>query len=613
MLSQTIVSYREAVRLWMPLLAVRLFVRLVSTAVLVPLIGGMLAVALSFSGQSALTDQDIARFLLTPVGLIALLVVGSCILVTAVIEVSVMTAVLRTQVHGPTRALGAALHFLIHALPRLLMIASHVLLRVLLVALPFVALAGLTAAYLMREHDINFYLANTPFEYKLSVAVGVLCLSALAIILLKKVSAWAIALHFCVFDLKAPRRAFAESKAKMQGHRLDLTQRIVSWIILRSILASILVAIVGVLLAEVPQVFGENLRSTFMVTSILLVIWLVLNAVLAAIANGALADILNEEFERSLEARLAKRDVTVSGYSSNYAIVSLVAAGVALASLLASGVASNQFGGLHDVEVIGHRGAAGARPENTMAAVIKAVEDGADWVEIDVQESADGEIIVVHDSDFMKSAGVATKVWDVTRAELDEIDIGSWFDPSYAGERTPLLRDVLAAVKGRSNLLIELKYYGHDVDLENRVIALVEDAQMAGDIATMSLKYPAVQKMRSLRPDWRSGVLAATAIGDLSGLEGDFVAISAARVSAGLLQKAHLVDKDVYVWTVNDPLMMSRMISLGVDGLITDRPKTARDVIEHYATLSTPERVMLRLGDAVGFVFDLTPETVPEI
>ena len=247
-------------------------------------------------------------------------------------------------------------------------------------------------------------------------------------------------------------------------------------------------------------------------------------------------------------------------------------------------------------------------PENTMAAVVKAVEDGADWVEIDVQETADGEVLVVHDSDFMKSAGVPTKIWDVTMEDVAQIDIGSWFDPVYADQRAPLLKDVLSAVKDRSNLLIELKYYGHDVDLENRVIALVEEAGMEDQIATMSLKYPAVQKMRLLRPDWRTGVLAATAVGNLAGLEGDFLAVSMGRVTPGLIAAAEAAGKDVYAWTVNDAVSMSRMISVGVDGLITDEPKLAREVIAYYETLSTPERLLLRAGDTIGLTFDFTPE-----
>ena len=293
--------------------------------------------------------------------------------------------------------------------------------------------------------------------------------------------------------------------------------------------------------------------------------------------------------------------------------IPLVIAVVSVVAVFFGTLAINRVGGVEKVEVIGHRGAAASRPENTMAAVEKAIEDGADWVEIDVQETADGEIIVVHDSDFMKSSSVPTKVWDVTMEEVAEIDIGSWFDPAYADQRAPLLYDVLRAVKDRSKLIIELKYYGHDVDLENRVIALVEEAGMDEQIATMSLKYPAVQKMLRLRPDWRTGVLAATSVGDLTGLEGDFVAVSAASLTTRLIRRADAAGKDVYVWTVNDAAMMSRMISMGVNGLITDEPALAREVISYYQTLSTAERLLMRVGDLIGFAFDLTPDVKDEV
>ena len=149
-----------------------------------------------------------------------------------------------------------------------------------------------------------------------------------------------------------------------------------------------------------------------------------------------------------------------------------------------------------------------------MAAIEHGIEAGADWIEIDVQETADGKIAVIHDSDFMKIAGVDLKIWDATTQDLSQIDIGSRFDAAYAGERTPMLRDVLEQVRDRALLLIELKYYGHDVDLERRVAELVDAAGMGDQVAVMSLKYPAVQKMQALRPDWTTGVLVATGEAD---------------------------------------------------------------------------------------------------
>lgn len=607
MLQDTISSYRAALRLWLPLFSAHLFVRLLSAALLVPLIGAILAVAISFSDQAALTDQDIARFLLTPAGALGAMIVGAFVLVAAVFDVTFMTAVFRSGERSVRRAVHAATAFLIAALPRLLLFAGEFLLRVLLLSAPFLVAAAIPAALLLREFDINYYLATRPPSFTLVVGFGAVMAGLLALILLERFSAWALALHYTVFDRLAAPEAFRKSRAKMTGHRKDLVARLLVWAVIRFLCAAVLLSVFGFLLAETPQLFGASMRWFFFVTGLLIAVWFALNTWINALANGALADLLNDEFDRSLEARPTRAEVAVSRGKAVTTVLPAVLVVVALLSLNLGGIAANQVGGVGPIEVIGHRGAAEDRPENTMAAIVKAVEDGADWVEIDVQESAEGEVIVVHDSDFMKAAGVPTKVWDVTAAELAEIDIGSWFDPAYAAERTPTLRDALAAVKDRSELLIELKYYGHDVDLENRVIDLVEEAGMQDQIATMSLKYPAVQKMRALRPDWRTGVLAATSVGDLTALEGDFLAVSSASVSQRLISQAALAGKDVYVWTVNDPVQMSRMISLGVSGLITDAPARARQVIAYQEELDTVERVMLRIGDLIGYAFDLTP------
>ena len=85
-----------------------------------------------------------------------------------------------------------------------------------------------------------------------------------------------------------------------------------------------------------------------------------------------------------------------------------------------------------------------------MAAVRDAIDAGADFVEIDVQETADGEIAVFHDSDFMKTAGSPLKLWDARRSDLETLDIGSWFDPAFADERTPTLEEVLVAARGQA-------------------------------------------------------------------------------------------------------------------------------------------------------------------
>ena len=575
---------------------------------LVPVIALVLAATLSFSDQSALTDQDIARFLATPAGAIGALAVVSLLIVAAVLDVAAMTAILLDDARHPLRALKTAAGFAPGALPRLARFALSLLGRVLLIAAPFLAIAGVAYVMLLGQYDINYYLSQRPPEFAAAAAVIALALAGLALVVAERLSGWAVALHLTVFDGLPTVDAFAESRRKMQDHRLALVGRVAIWLAIRLAAASVLAFFMGIVVAELPGLLEMRLA---LLSGALLAVWLVwsaANAIVNAIANGALADILNDEFTRILEGRAPRAMQGVAPADSVRARLVLgVIAVLSLGSLGLGGLALDQVESDTSVEVIGHRGAAGSRPENTMASVQKAIEDGADWVEIDVQETADGQVIVAHDSDFMKAAGVPLKVWDATMEDIAEIDIGSAFDPAYADQRAPLLRDVLAAAKDRAGVIIELKYYGHDENLENRVIAIVEEAGMADQIATMSLHYPAVQKMLDLRPDWRTGVLAATAVGDLTGLKGDFLAVNTGQVSAGLVARAEAAGKQVYAWTVNDPATMARMISIGVDGLITDEPDLARRVIGYHATLSTPERIALAVADRIGLVFDLDP------
>ncbi|NOE19926.1 glycerophosphodiester phosphodiesterase [Ruegeria atlantica] len=576
-------------------------VRLLLVALIAPGVAVAVNLAVSLSNQTALTDQDIAMFLLSPAGFIAGVAVLSLFLLAEVLVFAVMAGSLRMGEGDPWRAGSAALALNLSRFPALFGFAVRFILRVLLLALPFVAIAGLIAWWTLTEYDINYYLTFHPPAFQVAVVLIGLVVLALAWVLIRRLSGWALALHLVLFEGASPRGAFAKSEQKMEGKRGRLKIELALWLGLRLVIAALIAAVASLLFAVVPLQEGGSLRLALILSLIIAGLWSLAGLVLAATALGALAVLLDGFFEAETkdaphpEPRRIRVPVLVT------VVAALAALGVGFwlgQSLLERVQAPDQ------AEVIGHRGAAALRPENTMASVLKAIEDGADWVEIDVQETADDVVVVAHDSDFMKLAGVNLKVWDATMQDVADIDIGSWFGPEYAAERTPTLREVLEAAKGKSKVLIELKYYGHDVDLENRVIGLVEELGMQNDVATMSLKYPAVQKMEKLRPDWRSGVLAATAIGDLSGLEGEFVAVNAGMVTPGLIRKVQDAGKDIYVWTVNDPLQMSRMASMGVDGLITDRPAMANEVLRTRAEMGPGERLLLWLATTFGLQVD---------
>src|SRR6056297_2493998 len=579
---------------------------------MLPLAGAILGLALRWSGDPALTDQEIARFLFSPLGAIGALAVAGVLIAAAVLDLALMTVVLRQPVTGIWPALSTAWRVVLPRLGAVFGVAWRLVLRVALLAVPFLAAGAAVAAFTFTAHDINYYLTYRPPDFLLAAGVIGTLVLIMAGMLVWRLSGWALALHLRLIDGVSAGDCFAQSEALLRTRRGVVIRRILGWLVLRLALAAGVAALMGALGsgAQALALALPSLTRVVLVAVMTLALWSLANAVLAAVANGALAVLLNDLHHSVAPKTLAPRQDTAPPRGVLVLTGLAIAAGVSgLGAIAVLGDLAGRLAAPQAVEIIAHRGAAAARPENTLAAVEKALEDRADWVEIDVQEIADGTVIVTHDSDFMKQAGVPLKVWDAMPEDLAQIDIGSWFDPAYAEARVPTLRDVLEAAKGRGQVLIELKYYGHDERLEERVARIVEETGMADDVMIMSLKRAGVAKMRALRPDWPMGILAARAIGDLSALDAEFLAVNTGQVSGHLLRSAHAAGKRVYVWTVDDPRAMSRMISMGVDGLITNKPALARQVMAERAALSLAERILLWLSDRLRLdSFDLVAE-----
>jgi len=434
----------------------------------------------------------------------------------------------------------------------------------------------------------------------------------LGLLLVRFFTSWFFALPLVLFENVTPANALRRSAERALGHRRTVLLWMLGWasaMVVLSALATGVVGLVGSL--RVPDAAG-SLHWFAIAIGTTVLLWAVVSLVVNLLSTTTFAAILFGLYRQlgggeGTELRLDFAETTVDEASFRITRRRLLAAAIAGVVLaVAIGAVALHTVRLDDnVLIMAHRGSSKAAPENTMAAIRKAIEEKADWVEIDVQETADGEVVVFHDSDFMKLAGRDLKIWDATTDDLKDIDIGSWFAPEFKEERVPTLADVLDECKGKIRINIELKYYGHDQRLEQRVAEIVESHDMAPDIMLMSLKIDGVKKMKSMRPDWRVGLLMSVAAGDLTKIEADFLAVNAQFANRRLIRTAHESGKHVYVWTVNDAPTMSTMIGRGVDGLLTDKPALARSVLEQRAQMSAPERLLLELAGILG--------TTPEI
>jgi glycerophosphoryl diester phosphodiesterase len=561
---------------------------------------------LSLSNQPALADQDIAWFLLSPAGLLALiLMTGLGITILGFEQASLMT-IRAGHAQGLRIGTLAALRFTAAHANSIFLFAIRLVVRVLVLTLPFLAVAGAIAWYLLTDYDINYYLSEQPVEFWIAAALIAGLLLVMSILLVRKLLGWSLSLPLVLLAGYPPAQSFAESERITRGSRVVLLKTLAIWAALTLLLGGLVTGAIALLGSQLVPRFYDSIDWLVPVLGGMVTLWMLGNFFVTVFTSGGLAYVLIGFYERHgpKEGRTdlvsLARQPGGHGWRLSAPVLAIALTGAASCAILVGHWLINGIRISDTVTVVAHRGAAGRAPENTLASMRMAIEDGADWLEIDVQESADGEVMVIHDSDFMKLANVNMKVWDGSYADIREIDVGGWFDKQFSDERVPTLAEVLELARGKARVVIELKYYGHDQQLEQRVIDIVERLGMVDDVAIMSLKYEGIQKIRALRPDWTIGLLSATAIGNLAKLDVDFLAVATGLATPGFVRRSQDQGKQVFVWTVNDAVSLSRMMSLGVDGVITDEPALARNVINDRADLNPAERLIMHTAVLFG-------------
>jgi glycerophosphoryl diester phosphodiesterase len=253
-----------------------------------------------------------------------------------------------------------------------------------------------------------------------------------------------------------------------------------------------------------------------------------------------------------------------------------------------------RFSARRELAVTAHRAGALRAPENTLAALRLAIAEGADFAEIDVQETADGALVVLHDQDLRRVAGVPKNVWELTLAEVQALDVGKSFGPAFRGERVATLAAFIEAARGRIKLNIELKYNGHDERLAERVVTLLHERDFVGQCVISSLSTAGLAEVRHLDPRLRIGYIVAKSVGDVTRLDVDFLSVRQGEITPGLMRLAERRGLPVHAWTVDRREDMVRLLCLGVENLITDDPALAVEVVRWFGQLSDEELLLLR-------------------
>jgi len=238
---------------------------------------------------------------------------------------------------------------------------------------------------------------------------------------------------------------------------------------------------------------------------------------------------------------------------------------------------------------IAHRGASAYAPENTLTALRQAVELHADLVEVDVQRTRDGALVLVHDVELGRTTEAARvlprrapwRVADLTYDEIRRLDAGSWFSPAYAGKRIPTLEqalDLLAA--SGTGLQLEVKKADHYPGIAAELAAVLR-SRPAGGVVVQSFDHEVMRDFARLGPGIPIGLLGHPPVRRLPALADWASQVNPRhrKATASYVDAVHAAGMECLAWTVDRPTDMERVLDLGVDGVITNRPDVLRRVL----------------------------------
>ena len=227
---------------------------------------------------------------------------------------------------------------------------------------------------------------------------------------------------------------------------------------------------------------------------------------------------------------------------------------------------------------IAHRGASGHYPENTRLAFMKAIQAGADMIELDCQLSRDGHVVVFHDEQLRRTAGVRGTLRSKTLAQLKVLDIGRWRNKSCTGERILTLEEALEVFAGKVDLCLEIKNYPESLSgIELKVLFILSHYDYLDRTIVSSFDYRSLARIRELAPEIAIGLIFGSTVKQdpfeaATRLAATSIHVQKSFATREFLSAAWEQGLDVHVWTVNELRDIEAFAAMGVQGVISDFP-----------------------------------------
>lgn len=597
------VGMRRLTAHWKPLILFEILWKLVTLLVIAPACAGLIQLAIHLAKLKYLTTSNLLQFLRSPWTILLLAVLLLLAALYTLFEIAAVCTCFRQSRFQKVRTtlgrmvrsgLQSVLHFFRGGGPFLVL---HLL--VLIPLMQFSATSGIFTAMGIPDF-LAYYMTKKEFLLPIYVAAIILC-CLLSI-------RWVFSSVLFTQNQCSYRSARATSVQLVRGRFWQTFFSVLVWNCCYFAALLVFLCMITVVVLMVIRATGSNdliMSQAMRILKLLIqiVLWSfsffatpICMAHLTALLEKRCVQmpevVLPEPVPLSRSAKPFRRSTAV--LTACYFTVAALGLNLSYVYSVFTGKANFRLALFQNPTVMAHRGLSADAPENTLYAFSDAILVGADFIELDVQQTRDGVLVVMHDSNLKRTTGVNKDIWDVDYADIQNLDAGSWFDPAYANARIPTLEETLQFVDKRAKLNIEIKPTKHGSDtLEQDVAELITRYQYTDACYVTSFSYGSLKKVKEANPEIRTGYLMSVAYGQFYSLKyADAFSLNKVFVTSQVVNAAHQQGKQIFAWTVNGMSEVRSLCNLHVDSIITDDPVMVQNVISRDSTGETLRSVL---------------------
>ncbi len=597
------VGMRRLTAHWKPLILFEILWKLVTLLVIAPACAGLIQLAIHLAKLKYLTTSNLLQFLRSPWTILLLAVLLLLAALYTLFEIAAVCTCFRQSRFQKVRTtlgrmvrsgLQSVLHFFRGGGPFLVL---HLL--VLIPLMQFSATSGIFTAMGIPDF-LAYYMTKKEFLLPIYVAAIILC-CLLSV-------RWVFSSVLFTQNQCSYRSARATSVQLVRGRFWQTFFSVLVWNCCYFAALLVFLCMITVVVLMVIRATGSDdliMSQAMRILKLLIqiVLWSfsffatpICMAHLTALLEKRCVQmpevVLPEPIPLSRSAKPFRRSTAVL----TACCFTVAALGLNLSYVYSvfTGKANFRLALFQNPTVMAHRGLSADAPENTLYAFSDAISVGADFIELDVQQTRDGVLVVMHDSNLKRTTGVNKDIWDVDYADIQNLDVGSWFDPAYANARIPTLEETLQFVDKRAKLNIEIKPTKHGSDtLEQDVAELITRYQYTDACYVTSFSYGSLKKVKEANPEIRTGYLMSVAYGQFYSLKyADAFSLNKVFVTSQVVNAAHQQGKQIFAWTVNSMSEVRSLCNLHVDSIITDDPVMVQNVISRDSTGETLRSVL---------------------